>query len=163
MKDAHDSGRNSSPMLPDYVRVIRRWSGHPDGMMFRPFRPNSSRRFTPATTPRPERGPICSTYDDDPRLARAGVALGAGDAGICAKCRRADTGHRHCGDAGGALRQFQFPGAIPDADPRGGWKPRFPRSSTLVPAVPADIRAVLRGTIDRCTGTEGSSASLPRK
>lgn len=35
VKDAHDSGRNLIvDMLPDYVRIIRGWSGHPDGMMF---------------------------------------------------------------------------------------------------------------------------------
>ncbi|MDW6026396.1 M55 family metallopeptidase [Mesorhizobium sp. BAC0120] len=35
VKDAHDSGRNLVlDLLPDYVRVIRGWSGHPDSMMF---------------------------------------------------------------------------------------------------------------------------------
>ena len=35
VKDAHDSGRNLIvDLLPDYVRIIRGWSGHPDGMMF---------------------------------------------------------------------------------------------------------------------------------
>lgn len=35
VKDAHDSGRNLMiGRLPDYVRVIRNWSGHPDSMMF---------------------------------------------------------------------------------------------------------------------------------
>ena len=35
IKDAHDSGRNLLvERLPDDVRVVRNWSGHPDGMMF---------------------------------------------------------------------------------------------------------------------------------
>ncbi|NML74154.1 peptide ABC transporter [Rhizobium sp. S-51] len=35
IKDAHDSGRNIIvERLPDYVRIMRGWSGHPDGMMF---------------------------------------------------------------------------------------------------------------------------------
>ncbi|MEO3388212.1 M55 family metallopeptidase [Mesorhizobium sp. CAU 1741] len=35
VKDAHDSGRNLLvDRLPDYVRIVRNWSGHPDGMMF---------------------------------------------------------------------------------------------------------------------------------
>lgn len=35
IKDAHDSGQNLLvARLPDYARVIRSWSGHPDGMMF---------------------------------------------------------------------------------------------------------------------------------
>lgn len=35
IKDAHDSGRNLMiDRLPDYTRVIRNWSGHPDAMMF---------------------------------------------------------------------------------------------------------------------------------
>lgn len=35
VKDAHDSGRNILVgRLPDYVRVVRSWSGHPDQMMF---------------------------------------------------------------------------------------------------------------------------------
>lgn len=35
IKDAHDSGRNLIiGRLPDYARVIRSWSGHPDSMMF---------------------------------------------------------------------------------------------------------------------------------
>lgn len=35
IKDAHDSGRNLIlDRLPDYVRIVRGWSGHPDGMMF---------------------------------------------------------------------------------------------------------------------------------
>ncbi len=35
IKDAHDSGRNLIlNMLPDYTRVMRGWSGHPDEMMF---------------------------------------------------------------------------------------------------------------------------------
>jgi D-amino peptidase len=35
VKDAHDSGRNLIvDQLPDYVRIVRGWSGHPDGMMF---------------------------------------------------------------------------------------------------------------------------------
>lgn len=35
VKDAHDSGRNLRlDRLPDYVRILRGWSGHPDGMMF---------------------------------------------------------------------------------------------------------------------------------
>lgn len=35
IKDAHDSGRNLIlERLPAYTRIIRGWSGHPDGMMF---------------------------------------------------------------------------------------------------------------------------------
>lgn len=35
VKDAHDSGRNLLvQQLPDYVRIVRNWSGHPDQMMF---------------------------------------------------------------------------------------------------------------------------------
>lgn len=35
VKDAHDSGRNLLvERLPDYVRIVRNWSGHPDQMMF---------------------------------------------------------------------------------------------------------------------------------
>lgn len=35
IKDAHDSGRNLIlDRLPDDARVVRNWSGHPDGMMF---------------------------------------------------------------------------------------------------------------------------------
>lgn len=35
VKDAHDSGRNLMiDQLPEYVRVIRNWPGHPDSMMF---------------------------------------------------------------------------------------------------------------------------------
>ncbi|MBS3650587.1 M55 family metallopeptidase [Pseudaminobacter sp. 19-2017] len=35
VKDAHDSGRNLVlDLLPDYVRIVRGWSGHPDAMMF---------------------------------------------------------------------------------------------------------------------------------
>ncbi len=35
IKDAHDSGRNILiDRLPDYVRIVRGWSGHPDSMMF---------------------------------------------------------------------------------------------------------------------------------
>ncbi len=35
IKDAHDSGRNLLlDRLPAYVRIVRGWSGHPDGMMF---------------------------------------------------------------------------------------------------------------------------------
>ena len=35
IKDAHDSGRNLLlDRLPDYVRIVRGWSGHPDEMMF---------------------------------------------------------------------------------------------------------------------------------
>lgn len=35
IKDAHDSGRNLIlDRLPDYVRIVRGWSGHPDVMMF---------------------------------------------------------------------------------------------------------------------------------
>lgn len=35
IKDAHDSGRNLIlDRLPDYARIMRGWSGHPDGMMF---------------------------------------------------------------------------------------------------------------------------------
>ncbi|MGO1164622.1 M55 family metallopeptidase [Brucella sp. C7-11G] len=35
VKDAHDSGRNLIvDQLPDYVRIMRGWSGHPDAMMF---------------------------------------------------------------------------------------------------------------------------------
>lgn len=35
IKDAHDSGQNLLVgRLPDYARVIRNWSGHPDAMMF---------------------------------------------------------------------------------------------------------------------------------
>ena len=35
VKDAHDSARNLiAGLLPDYVRIIRGWSGHPDSMMF---------------------------------------------------------------------------------------------------------------------------------
>lgn len=35
IKDAHDSARNLLlDRLPDYVRIIRGWSGHPDAMMF---------------------------------------------------------------------------------------------------------------------------------
>lgn len=35
VKDAHESGRNLIVSeLPDYVRIIRGWSGHPDSMMF---------------------------------------------------------------------------------------------------------------------------------
>jgi D-amino peptidase len=35
IKDAHDSGRNLLlENLPPCVRIIRGWSGHPDGMMF---------------------------------------------------------------------------------------------------------------------------------
>lgn len=34
VKDAHDSGRNIEiGRLPDYVRILRNWSGHPDQMM----------------------------------------------------------------------------------------------------------------------------------
>lgn len=35
IKDAHDSGRNLQvERLPDYTRIVRNWSGHPDSMMF---------------------------------------------------------------------------------------------------------------------------------
>jgi D-amino peptidase len=35
IKDAHDSGRNIIiDQLPDYARIMRGWSGHPDAMMF---------------------------------------------------------------------------------------------------------------------------------
>ncbi|WP_157015569.1 M55 family metallopeptidase [Mesorhizobium xinjiangense] len=35
IRDAHDSGRNLIlDMLPDYAKIVRAWSGHPDGMMF---------------------------------------------------------------------------------------------------------------------------------
>lgn len=35
IKDAHDSGRNLIvDRLPDCARIMRGWSGHPDGMMF---------------------------------------------------------------------------------------------------------------------------------
>lgn len=35
VKDAHDSGRNLRlDRLPDYVRIMRGWSGHPDAVMF---------------------------------------------------------------------------------------------------------------------------------
>lgn len=35
IKDAHDSGRNLIlDRLPDYARIVRGWSGHPDEMMF---------------------------------------------------------------------------------------------------------------------------------
>ncbi len=35
IKDAHDSGRNLIlDRLPDYARIVRGWSGHPDSMMF---------------------------------------------------------------------------------------------------------------------------------
>jgi D-amino peptidase len=35
IKDAHDSARNLIvDRLPDYVRIVRGWSGHPDQMMF---------------------------------------------------------------------------------------------------------------------------------
>lgn len=35
IKDAHDSGRNIIlERLPAYARIMRGWSGHPDGMMF---------------------------------------------------------------------------------------------------------------------------------
>lgn len=35
VKDAHSSGRNLVlSKLPDYVRIVRGWSGHPDSMMF---------------------------------------------------------------------------------------------------------------------------------
>jgi D-amino peptidase len=35
IKDAHDSGRNLIvDRLPDYTRIVRNWSGHPDQMMF---------------------------------------------------------------------------------------------------------------------------------
>jgi D-amino peptidase len=35
IKDAHDSGRNLIlDRLPANVRIVRRWSGHPDAMMF---------------------------------------------------------------------------------------------------------------------------------
>lgn len=35
VKDSHDSARNLiAGLLPDYVRLIRGWSGHPDSMMF---------------------------------------------------------------------------------------------------------------------------------
>lgn len=35
IKDAHDTARNIlAGQLPDYARIIRGWSGHPDSMMF---------------------------------------------------------------------------------------------------------------------------------
>ena len=35
IKDAHESGRNLIlDRLPDYTRIVRGWSGHPDEMMF---------------------------------------------------------------------------------------------------------------------------------
>jgi D-amino peptidase len=35
VRDAHDSGRNLIlDRLPNYVRIVRGWSGHPDAMMF---------------------------------------------------------------------------------------------------------------------------------
>lgn len=35
IKDAHDSGRNLLvDRLPEDARIVRNWSGHPDGMMF---------------------------------------------------------------------------------------------------------------------------------
>jgi D-amino peptidase len=35
IKDAHSSGRNLIlDRLPDYARIVRGWSGHPDSMMF---------------------------------------------------------------------------------------------------------------------------------
>lgn len=35
VKDAHDSARNLiADRLPDFARIVRGWSGHPDAMMF---------------------------------------------------------------------------------------------------------------------------------
>ncbi|MDX8532857.1 M55 family metallopeptidase [Mesorhizobium sp. VK25A] len=109
IKDAHDSGRNLIlDLLPDYARVIRGWSGHPDGMMF-----GLADSFTAAlyigyhskagtetnplahtTTTRISRlllnGEVASEFTLNALCAaRHGVpsAFLAGDAGICADAR----------------------------------------------------------------------------
>lgn len=110
IKDAHDSGRNLVlDLLPDYVRIIRGWSGHPDGMMF-----GLAADFTAAiyvgyhskagtetnplahtTTTRVSRlllnGEVASEFTVNALCAgRYGVpsAFLAGDAGICADARK---------------------------------------------------------------------------
>ena len=53
IKDAHDSGRNLIlDRLPDYARIMRGWSGHPDGMMFG-IDASFALQSIPAITPRP--------------------------------------------------------------------------------------------------------------
>lgn len=109
IKDAHDSGRNLIvDRLPSFVRVIRGWSGHPDGMMFGLERGFAAAVYTgyhsKAGT---EDNPLAHTSNQ--RISRlmlngenaseftlnalcAGLygvpsALIAGDAGICADAR----------------------------------------------------------------------------
>lgn len=109
VKDAHDSGRNLIvDLLPDYVRIIRGWSGHPDGMMFGlaggfaaaiyvGYHSKAGTETNPlahTTTTRISRlllnGEVASEFTMNARCAAGyGVssAFLAGDAGICADAR----------------------------------------------------------------------------
>lgn len=109
VKDAHESGRNLMiDRLPDYCRVIRSWSGHPDSMMFglspdfaaaiytgyhskagteaNPLAHTSNLRISRLLL----NGEVASEFTVNALCAaRYGVpsALIAGDAGICADAR----------------------------------------------------------------------------
>jgi D-amino peptidase len=109
VKDAHDSGRNLIvDELPDYVRVVRGWSGHPDAMMFglsagfkavlyTGYHAKAGTEANPlahTTTTRVSRlvlnGEVASEFTVNALCAaRYGVpcAFIAGDAGICGDAR----------------------------------------------------------------------------
>ncbi len=109
IKDAHDSGRNLIlDLLPDYARIIRGWSGHPDGMMFGlvggfaaalyvGYHSKAGTEANPlahTTTTRVSRlvlnGEVASEFTLNALCAASyGVpsAFLAGDAGICADAR----------------------------------------------------------------------------
>lgn len=110
IKDAHDSGRNLLlDRLPDYVRIVRGWSGHPDEMMFgidagfaaaiytgyhskagseaNPLAHTSNLRISRLLL----NGEVASEFTIN-ALCAAGYGVPsvflAGDAGICAEARR---------------------------------------------------------------------------
>lgn len=109
IKDAHDSGRNLIvAQLPEYARIIRGWSGHPDAMMFgistdfgaaiyTGYHSKAGTETNPlahTTTTRVSRlllnGDVVSEFTMNAYCAaRYGVpsAFIAGDAGICADAR----------------------------------------------------------------------------
>lgn len=110
IKDAHDSGRNLVlDLLPDYVRIIRGWSGHPDGMMFGldadftaaiyiGYHSKAGTETNPlahTTTTRVSRlllnGEVASEFTVNALCAaryRVPSAFLAGDVGICADARQ---------------------------------------------------------------------------
>ena len=110
VKDAHDSGRNLIlDLLPDYVRIVRGWSGHPDGMMFGlgadfaaalyiGYHSKAGTEANPlahTTTTRVSRlslnGEVASEFTVNALCAaryRVPSAFLAGDAGICADARQ---------------------------------------------------------------------------